>query len=424
MPGIGGRRRPATVLALLLVGAGLLMVARGVGVVWSQWMAPAVEPTVTFQARLIPSATPFREATAFSPQASTGPRPTIAQVVAEGTANTATAAQGSTPTPAATALPSLLSPTRTVGATATEFSVRQRFGVVAPRSDVDRFDVGRLGAGWYLQSATVKEPARPGGMEALQFVGVQGGSYSPDAASLQDIARHNPGTLWVVGNEPDVIWQSNATPQEYAQVYHDAYHLLKEADPACQVAIGAIAQVTPLRLGYLEQVLAAYREFYGEPMPVDVWNIHVAILREERGSWGVDIPPGQADDAGILYEIGDNANVEILKQQVVTFRRWMAEQGLRDRTLIVTEFSVLMPAEYGFPPGTVRDFMIGAFDFFLNARDGDIGRPADGNRLVQRWAWYSVADTDYATGNLFDPDTGQMTPLGKAFADYVAGISP
>jgi hypothetical protein len=294
--------------------------------------------------------------------------------------------------------------------------------VVAPRSDVDRYDVARLGAGWYLQSATVKEPSRPAGMEAAQFVSVQGGSYSPDGATLQDIARHSPGTLWLVGNEPDVVWQSNATPQEYARVYHDAHDLLKDADPACQVAIGAISQVTPLRLRYLEEVLAAYQELYDQPMPVDVWNIHLAILREERGSWGVDIPPGLADDAGILYEIGDNANVEILKQQVVTFRRWMAQQGLRDRPLIVTEFSVLMPSEYGFPLDTVRDFMTAAFDFFLNARAGDIGWPADGNRLVQRWAWYSVADTVYATGNLFDPGTGQITPLGEAFADYVAGM--
>jgi hypothetical protein len=223
-----------------------------------------------------------------------------------------------------------------------------------------------------------------------------------------------------VGNEPDVIWQGNATPQEYAQAYHDAYHVLKSADPACQVAIGGISQVTPLRLRYLEAVLAAYQELYGQPMPVDAWNIHLAILREERGSWGVDIPPGFPDDTGILYEIQDNANVEILKEQVVTFRRWMAERGLRDKPLIVTEFSVLMPPEYGFPPERVQDFMVAAFDYLMSASDDRFGYPADENRLVQRWAWYSVADRVYSTGNLFDPETGQITPLGRAFAEYAA----
>jgi len=39
---------------------------------------------------------------------------------------------------------------------------------------------------------------------------------------------------------------------------------------------------------------------------------------------------------------------------------------------------------------------------------------------VQRWAWYSVADRTYSTGNLFDPDTQRITPLGLAFAEYTA----
>jgi hypothetical protein len=225
----------------------------------------------------------------------------------------------------------------------------------------------------------------------------------------------------LVGNEPDVIWQGNATPQEYAQVYHDVYQLLKSTDPTCQVAIGGISQVTPLRLRYLEAVLAAYREIYGQPMPVDVWNIHLAILREERGAWGVDIPPGLPDDTGLLYEIQDNANVEILKEQVVSFRRWMAERGLRDKPLIVTEFSVLMPADYGFPLERVQSFMLAAFDFLMSASDASFGYPADENRLVQRWAWYSVADRVYSRGNLFDPDSGQITPLGRTFATYAAG---
>jgi hypothetical protein len=35
------------------------------------------------------------------------------------------------------------------------------------------------------------------------------------------MARRNPGRLWLVGNEPDVIWQGNSTPAEYARAYHD-----------------------------------------------------------------------------------------------------------------------------------------------------------------------------------------------------------
>jgi hypothetical protein len=431
-------RRLAAVVALLLIGAGLLAVAQGTRLFWGQAPQATATPTPTLAERLIPTATAVvppteietvkatADVTPYTPlPASPAITPTslMSTPTAQATPTLAPATAMPTPPPVTTTMPLTVTrsaPGPTPPPASQMFSLRQRIGFAAPWSDVDRYDVMRLGAGWYLQSQTVREPLRPGGMEVALFVGVRGGSLSPGAAALQDIARHNPGTLWLVGNEPDVIWQGNATPQEYARVYHDAYHLLKEADPTCQVAIGAIAQVTPLRLRYLEAVLAAYQDAYGQLMPVDVWNIHLAILREERGSWGVDIPPGLPDDTGILYEIGDNADIEIPKQQVITFRRWMAQHGWRDKPLIVTEFSVLMPPDYGFPLAVVRGFMTDAFDFLLSARDSSTGLSADGNRLVQRWAWYSLADTLYSTGNLFDPATGQITPLGEAFARYVA----
>jgi hypothetical protein len=298
---------------------------------------------------------------------------------------------------------------------------RQRLGFTVPQGDVQSCDAAGLGAGWYLTGMAAPPPGAPAGLEFVPVVEVLGSTYSPGPEERQALARRQPGALWLVGNEPDVIWQDNATPEEYAQVYHDVYHALKAADPVCRVAIAGVAQVTPLRVQYLERVLAAYEERYGQPMPVDVWNVHLAILREERGSWGVGIPPGLADDAGVLYEIADNADVEILKSQVRAFRRWMADHGFRDRPLIVTEFSVLMPSEYGFDGQTVRSFMLAALDFMLAAADGETGHPADGNRLVQRAAWYSLVDTVYPTGNLCDPHTRRITPLGQAFSDYAAG---
>jgi hypothetical protein len=65
--------------------------------------------------------------------------------------------------------------------------------------------------------------------------------------------------------------------------------------------------------------------------------------------------------------------------------------------------------------------MYASFDFFLTATDAELGYPADDNRLVQRWLWYSVSDTVYPAGNLFDPETGQITPLGLAYGSYAAG---
>jgi len=299
-------------------------------------------------------------------------------------------------------------------------AVTDRFGFGVAIAPVDRYAVHQLHAGWYVNWKTDLDPARPGGMEFAQMIRVRGSSYHPNGQDFQKVIQSNPGSLWLVGNEPDVIWQDNATPAEYARVYHEVYSLLKRVDPTCQVAIAGVSQATPLRLQYLDMILEAYKDLYGEMIPVDVWNVHGFILREERGSWGVDIPPGMAVDQGRLFELDDHDDIEIFRQQILAFRRWMKEKGERDKPLIVSEYGILMPEDYGFPFEEVREFMYDTFDYFLTASDDSLGYPADGNRLVQRWAWYSLSDTTYATGNLFDPDRGLITPLGLAYGGYTS----
>ena len=63
--------------------------------------------------------------------------------------------------------------------------------------------------------------------------------------------------------------------------------------------------------------------------------------------------------------------------------------------------------------------MLGTFDLMRTTTDPALGRPADGNRLVQRWCWYSLADTNYPTGNLLDAATRELTPLGLDFKKYI-----
>jgi hypothetical protein len=277
-----------------------------------------------------------------------------------------------------------------------------------------------LGLGWYLDWRVWQHPARPGGADFWQMVRVAESGYRPEAATIRAAAATNRGSFWIIGNEPDVRWQDNTTPERYAEIYHELYYMLKEADPGCHVVIAGVSQPTPLRLAYLERVLAGYRARYGEPMPVDVWNVHGFILREERNSWGVDIPPGMGADTGMLYEIDDHDDLAIFRRQLLAFRRWMAEQGEREKPLVVSEYGILMPSDYGFGSDELRTFLEGSFDFFLTASDGAIGYAPDDNRLVQWWCWYSLAAPEgyYPTGNLFDPATKRLTPLGSAFAAY------
>jgi hypothetical protein len=255
-------------------------------------------------------------------------------------------------------------------------------------------------------------------VEYVPTIRLWDGVPHPDGAALLAAVDRFPGALWLVGNEPDVRWQDSVAPEEYARLYHDLYGLLKGRDPTCQVAVGGISQPTPLRLRYLDAVLEAYQARYGEPMPVDVWNVHNSILHEERDSWGVDIPPGLPDSTGVRREVADHDDMAIFRAQIVAFRRWMKDRGQQDKPLIVSEYGVLMPVEYGFPPERVERFMRDSFAFFRTATDPNLGYPADGHRLVQRWCWFSLADARYPTGNLVAADTGELTSLGEAFGHY------
>ncbi len=327
------------------------------------------------------------------------------------------------PAPAATFAEAATAPAGQVPGQPEDFwQGRPRWGVSVGGEALDRYNVSPLHLGWYMDWMARPAGEQSNDVEYAPMARVSGGVLQPAAQSIADMARARPGRLWLIGNEPDVKWQDNVEAATYARLYHEAYTAIKGADATAQVSIGGISEPTPLRLRYLDAVLASYREQFGVPAPVEVWNIHNYLLREERGSWGVDIPPGMADATGRLYEIDDSGNLADFKQQVVDFRRWMADRGYRDRPLLITEFGVPMPPDYGFPAERVIAFWTSTFDYFRTASDPEIGFPADENHLVQAWCWFSLADSEYVTGNVFDPQTGAITPLGRAWAAYTAQI--
>jgi len=439
------KARRSTILALVLLAVGAALVALAAGQFWASDSLPTPAPGPSAMA--LPSVTPLPSATHLPlPSATQPPAPSVTlAATATATDRPPSATPEPTPTPAPMLTEPILPPAPTDGtahlvATASStpapraataqalptaqslLSPRQRLGVGTGARDVDQALVRRLGLGWYLNWGVRPDSYRSPEVTYVPMIRLREGEIVPDGEDLRVAARAMPGALWLVGNEPDVKWQDNVTPDAYAVAYHHVYTLLKEEDPTCQVAIGGISQPTPLRLRYLERILAAYEREYGEPMPVDVWNVHNFVLREERDSWGVDIPPGMDEDAGRLYEIADHDDLEIFRQQIVDFRRWMVAQGQQDKPLIVTEYGILMPAEYGFPEEQVEAFMLATFEFFRTAADPELGYPADGYRLVQRWCWYSLYDPRYPTGNLLDPEAGTLTPLGSAFAKYASSL--
>jgi hypothetical protein len=280
---------------------------------------------------------------------------------------------------------------------------------------------GFLGIG---RRSTVAPPPASLGMEFTPMVRMRSGRLHPTTEELRALAANSPGLTWLIGNEPDIIWQDNTTPEVYAIAYHRAYTAIKAGDPTAQVAIGGLSQITPLRLAYLDRVWMFYRQLYGGDMPVDVWNMHAFVLREERDGWGANIPPGfEIVHRGQLWEVADHDNLALVEEQVRAMRRWMAAHGQQEKPLWISEYGILMPADYGFPPARVADFMAASFDLFRTLRDPATGYAADEQRLVQRWNWYSARDSRFAAGNLFD-DFGEPTVVGKALSDYMVANGP
>lgn len=414
--------------ALLLVGGTLIGLSlirlgfHGTPVADRRSIAPPTAPSSTATEPILPpspTGAPLSTRAGTLPPSAEPPTPTVpATPEPTRTVPVGSPTIGVTPSPTST-------PSPTHSATPVPkglYSLRQRLGVGASSRRVTEEIAQELGFGWYLDWTT-----RPGGfrsseVEYLPMIRIKDGQPHLNGEALRQAVKALPGAVWLIGNEPDVKWQDNVPPDVYARVYHDLYHQLKSLDPTCQVAIGGVSQPTPLRMRYLDLILEAYRTQYSEPMPVDVWNVHNFILREERDSWGVDIPPGMVDQTGVLREIADHDNLDFFRQQIMDFRQWMRDRGQQDNPLFVTEYGILMPNEYGFPPRRVEQFMVDTFEFFRTAADPALGYAADGYRLVQRWCWFSLADPRYPTGNLIHMESGQLTPLGEAFRSYAGSL--
>ncbi len=317
------------------------------------------------------------------------------------------------------------------------------------------YAITSLNLGWYMDWNARLNPAHPNGAEYVQMVrtkpnGLSVYTFTPSLITLYQIADQNPGAIWLIGNEPDSPYQDKLLPAAYAQAYHDLHQWLKQRDPSARLGVGSIVQPTPLRRQYLDQVLSAYQQLYGESLPTDLWSIHSYILRELDPSdpeaqpqgplevWGAYIPPGflPGITRGLLYTYSDMFNAAIFRQRLIDFRTWMRDRGYQETPLYITEYGTLFPYppfinfdpyedEFGVPIVETRTamFMTKTFDLLRTYTDTTMGYPADNGRLVQRWLWYSFDDKIYG-GLLFNPFSGQRTGLGNVFASYAQAISP
>jgi hypothetical protein len=311
------------------------------------------------------------------------------------------------------------------------------FGVNVNES-IAPFDTTPLRIGWYLDYQASAFPTEPNGADyapviRIHPIGANGYGYTPAGPALQAAIAANQGAAWLIGNEPDSIWQDNLEPHVYAAAYHELYYLIKGGDPTARIFAGSIVQPTPIRILYLDMVLDSYQEAYGELMPVDGWSVHNFILNEVScddfpGScWGAEIPPGIDAPYGEILSIEDHDSMSLFVERIVRFRQWMVDRGYAGLPVYLSEYGILMPPDLGsgFPPSRVNEYMNNTFDYLLSASDQTLGNPNDGGRLVQRLSWYSVNDT-YFNGWLYEPvgpGVYQLSPMGLNYAAYVAGFA-
>jgi len=252
----------------------------------------------------------------------------------------------------------------------------------------------------------------------------------------------NPGHTWFVGNEPENPCRlATSFSGDYVQRYYKMYHFIKDVDPTARVGIGGVVLPSQIRRDWLDNVLNSYQSRYGEPMPIDIWNVHDLLLSECPGSCGCQDPnpyPSLCCSGGYVprefwprkgeyYSQADQARFDEFQRLLVEFRQWMKDRGFRDKELIVTEMGVLAPTVQGgcpwcFSHETINQFMYDAFEWMHTARDTETGMPADGYRLVQRWTWYSLDDRNF-NGSLLDR-SWRLTDFGLNFANYLARFLP
>lgn len=282
------------------------------------------------------------------------------------------------------------------------------------------YDLIGLGANWAYDFYTERYPRKQEGLEYVQMIW-RPANDAVQIAGATGAAVVNPGSIWMVGNECDNGGQCALTPDQYAIGYHAHYTAIKASDPTALIFAGGITQPTPIRLRWLDAVLVAYQNRYGVPLPADGWHIHMYIL-PEACDWGVGMPVGLSN-AGDAFDCsyGDrHAELAVFVSRLADFRLWMRLNGYQQTPLIVSEYGVLLGPEHGYSEQRVADYLRDTFAYMGTATDTANGYQADDNRLVQRWAWFSVNYRPFPGTALFDFYNKTLTIIGRAYATTVA----
>jgi len=286
----------------------------------------------------------------------------------------------------------------------------------------------------YMNWGYAMAPSSPNGADFFQVLRTRDDLYPGALAAVPTVVPANPGSFWIIGNEPDTTYgnQDSLLPETYADRYYVMATAIRSHDPTARIGFGSIVQPTPIRLRYLDRAWIRLIELTGSQSAasdlIDFWNTHAFILNEQNLAPGTGIPPGfaptdpDAESHSPSCADGDCIDMTIFSQRIVNFRQWLADRGERGKPVWITEYGNLFP-EYYIPAADTATFMTNTFDYLRAATDASTGYPNDGNHLVQGWFWHSLNNNpeDYG-GNLYEDDYSRNT-VGDAFVAYVTPLS-
>lgn len=208
------------------------------------------------------------------------------------------------------------------------------------------------------------------------------GSYSFDEINwYKTLAKNNPGSYWLIFNEPDYYNQDNISPEIQARRYKQLRTEIKSptGDPTAKFIVGGFFDYANWR-GWAEAFRAAYRAQNNGVNPVyEGWHAHI-------------------------YTCGNVYNPDQWRWYITTFRNWINSNGGGE--LWLTEFGCL---DYDY-----SRIITDQLDWMENY-DG-----------IQRYAWFAAISKElgstFGGGDLFvgKPENSNfgLSALGDIYARY------
>ena len=223
--------------------------------------------------------------------------------------------------------------------------------VISNWNDVD---LSTLGVGNFLDwgrnrdTAVIKNVAE--NIDYYRVLNLFDKNYAALKLELPGLVAKGYGAAWIIGNEPDseVTYQNHISAETYGQRYFELANIIRQNDPTAKIGFGAIMQVTPIRLYYLDLALNQLAQLAGGVAQahalIDFYAIHAYILNETQlydpatgkdVGWGTGVPVGYdpstwpAPEAihtewGETYKLYD---IDIFKARLIEFRQWMVDHG-------------------------------------------------------------------------------------------------